>query len=134
MQAVDVNLDTLRWRLVKASRRDPETLSLTFEPLEVAELRRYRKSKAWSRNKYTRAQAVESMVNEVRVPELLFDSPERDIMQARKSPDYPDVPKLTAGKHRVRRRDQLHADAVRRWQAHPRRGAEGERRDRPRGR
>jgi hypothetical protein len=91
MQAVDVTLDTLRWRLVQASRRDGDTLTLVFEPLEVAALRQVTKHKVWSRNAYTRAEAIQSMVTEIKSPHILFDSPERGRKQITQSVDFPDA-------------------------------------------
>jgi hypothetical protein len=91
MQAVDIELDGLRWRIVKAARRDPDTLEMTFEPLEVAALRLQTKRRVWSRNEFTRAEAIQSMVAEVKVPQIMFDSPERGRKQSTQSVDFPDA-------------------------------------------
>lgn len=90
MEAVAITLDKLRFRLVQASRNDPYTITLTFEDEVVAMLRAHTKPLAASRGSVTRAQFVERLVREVKARDIGFYSPERDVKQKVKSPEYPD--------------------------------------------
>jgi hypothetical protein len=91
MHAVDVRLDTLDFRLVKASRQDPSTLELTFEDRVVALLRQHTKPKTWRRGLFTRAEAIKAMVDEVKLLKIPFYSPESSRRQPIATPDYPDA-------------------------------------------
>lgn len=91
MDAIDVTLDTLAFRLAKASRQSPESLQLTFEDLVIAHLRQHTKPRSWSRGSVTRAQAVQAMVREVKAVMIGFYSPEKSRKQPTATPDYPDT-------------------------------------------
>jgi hypothetical protein len=91
LNAIDVTLDTLAFRLVKASRQDPTILAVTFEDKAVALLRDHTKPRTWSRGSITRAQAIEAMVREVRETYIPFYAPEKGHKQPVDRPDYPKV-------------------------------------------
>ncbi len=91
LEAIDITVDRLRFRLVQATRRDPDTVTLVFEDQAVAYLRQHRKRKSASRGSMTRAQFVESMVREVKARKLEFYSPEKGVKQKVAAPEYPDA-------------------------------------------
>lgn len=91
MDAVDANIDSIVYRLAKAARRDPDTLSLTFEDRAVALLRLHKRPLAFSRGKYTRGQAIEQMVREVKAYDIPFFSPEKGRKQRIATPTYPEA-------------------------------------------
>jgi hypothetical protein len=92
LDAVDVALDNLIYRLAQASRQDQDVLQLTFEDLAVALLRTHRKHLAASRGSMTRAQFIELMVREIKSLWIPFFSPDKSIKQL---VDQPDLPKIT---------------------------------------
>lgn len=91
MDAIDVTVDALTFRLAQASRQDPTTLRLTCEDIAVALLREHNKPKAWSRSSVTRAQAIEQMVREVKARRIPFYSPEKGRKQPTQQPEFPDA-------------------------------------------
>lgn len=91
LDAIDVVLDTLQFRLVKAGRQDPETLTLTFEDRVVALLRTHNKPRTWKRGKFTRGQVFEQMIKEVRETKIPFFSPEKTKKQRIAKPELPDT-------------------------------------------
>jgi hypothetical protein len=76
---VNVRLDRLQFRLCKVSKQDTD-LTLTFEDLQVSELRAHRKPRKASRSAVTRAEFVLSLVREVRPP-IKFICPELHVRQ-----------------------------------------------------
>lgn len=92
LDAVDVALDGLSYRLAKASRQAPDILELTFEDLAVALLRLHTKHLTASRGSMTRAQFIELMVREIKSIWVPFWSPDKTIKQL---VDQPDLPKIT---------------------------------------
>ncbi|MEJ7824916.1 MAG: CHAP domain-containing protein [Solirubrobacteraceae bacterium] len=90
MNAIAIAVDSLRFRLVKASRQDPDVLTLTFEDEVVALLRAPARPLAASRGSITRAQFIERQVGQVKARDIPFDSPEGLKRQRTALPDYPD--------------------------------------------
>lgn len=89
MNAMEVWLDTLAFRLAKASRTDPETLELTFEDRAWSLLKEHDSPLSLSRGAMTRAQFIERMVREVRAIYIPFYSPEKGRRMPTERPDYP---------------------------------------------
>lgn len=89
MNALSITLDTLTYRLAKASRQDPDTLTLTFEDLAWALLKEHDESLSASRGSVTRAQFIERMVREIRTVYIPFYSPEKGRRMPTERPDYP---------------------------------------------
>lgn len=92
LRAADLNFpanSNYWWRLTQV---DPSTgtgagggpnLTLTFEDRVVGRLRRKSGQKSWSRAKFTRAQAIKAMADEVKAPpRTRFISPELNVKQA----------------------------------------------------
>lgn len=91
MHAMLLTVDALRFRLVQASRKDPETLTLTFEDEAATLLRVHSSPLTASRGSMTRAQFIEKMVREVKVRRLPFFCPEKGRKQPVTLPDLPHV-------------------------------------------
>jgi hypothetical protein len=91
LDAVDVNLDTLVYRLAEATRREPDVLELTFEDRVAMLLKIKKGAKAFSRGNFTRAQAIEAMVREIKTYDFAFYSPEKGHKQPRDAPSYPEA-------------------------------------------
>jgi hypothetical protein len=89
LRAVDVFLDGIAYRIVKASREDADVLDLTFEDRAAAVLRDNTKPRSWSRGSKTRAQAIEAMIAEERRYPVGYYSPEKGTKQTAAAPDRP---------------------------------------------
>jgi hypothetical protein len=89
IDALDVVLDTLVFRLAEVKREDPDELQLIFEDRAVQLLREHTKPMTASRGSTTRAKFVEKMVGEVRAHPIPFYSPQKGVKQRVAAVDVP---------------------------------------------
>jgi hypothetical protein len=89
LRAIDITLDGIAFRLVKASREDSAVLDLTFEDRAAVVLRDNTKPRSWSRGSKTRAEAIGAMIAEEKHYPVAYYSPERGITQPVAEPDRP---------------------------------------------
>jgi hypothetical protein len=92
MNAVDVVLDTMVFRLAQAKRSDdPDQIDLVFEDRAVQLLRAHNRPMTASRGSMTRAQFIEKMVREVKTHPIPYYAPEKGRRQPVDSPDFPEA-------------------------------------------
>lgn len=103
LEAIDVTVDDLWFRLAKVEAQDDATIALTFEDRDIAHLRRHRSPRSMSRAKATRAQFARALVREVRSPAIAFFAPEANQRQAIETPSSLSKSKRTAAQKRLAR-------------------------------
>jgi hypothetical protein len=91
LRAIDVTVDTLRFRLVAVRRSSPTEVQLTFEDRVVALLRTNNKPYSASRGAVTRAEFIGAMIRQTAKGSIPYYSPQKAYTQRIKSPDLPDV-------------------------------------------
>jgi hypothetical protein len=93
LAAAVVTVDELRFRLVKATRQDPDVLTLVFEDEVAVLLRQHNKPLAASRGSVTRGEFIERMVRAIKARDIPFWSPEGGVRfpDGVRLPDLPDT-------------------------------------------